>query len=112
MSRPVSAITKGVAEYIPQVSKVLPYMESIDRGIWGVSGLLGMKDAYEGWQSGEKHWGNALAEGALSGMMATELSPAVRYANELTGRGLRSAARGIDWAARKSYAPYDFYRTI
>jgi len=47
--RPTSTIVRGLSSYIPQVSKVLPYMESIDRGIWGTSGLLGMKDAYKGW---------------------------------------------------------------
>jgi len=112
MSRPVSAITKGVAEYVPQVSKVLPYMESIDRGIWGTSGLLGMKDAYEGYKSGNKHWGNALAEGALSGLMLGEMSPAAKEVGSTLYNIGKEGIKVGDNIARNLYAPYDLWRTI
>jgi hypothetical protein len=85
--RPTSTIVKGLSSYIPQVSKTVPYFTGLDKTAMGMAGLFGMKDAYEGYKSGNKHWANALAEGALSGMMITELAPAVKYANELAGRG-------------------------
>ena len=85
--RPTSTIARGLSSYIPQVSKAIPYFTGLDKTAMGMTGLFGMKDAYEGYKSGDKHWTNALAEGALSGMMATELAPAVKYANEFAGRG-------------------------
>ena len=80
MARPTSSVTRLVSKIAPKASEVLPYTETIDRGINGTIGALGVYDAGKGMYEGRMPWLKGMTQMALSGLMAADAAPLLRTA--------------------------------